>query len=98
MRMCKPIAAGIATVTVDEKGIGWQVEKRQGLATSEPLFAVVIDRNLGQDVMTDAALGIPVLGKSGEERWVRRSGGIFGGEPQHSYTVATGPLKKVSGL
>ena len=82
------MAAGIASEHSD--GMLWTVPQRQGPATDEPLFVVVIDRNLGQEVMTDAALGIPILRKHGEERWVRR----FGNVSHLTYQSSAGPLRR----
>ncbi|MBS7696200.1 MULTISPECIES: hypothetical protein [unclassified Chelatococcus] len=83
------MAAGIANEDGDG-GLPWDVEQRQGPATDEPLFVVVIDRNLGQETMTDAALGIPKLGKESEERWVRR----FGDVSYQTYQISNGPLRR----
>lgn len=82
------LAASIASE--DGDGIVWEVKQRQGPATEEPLFVVVIDRNLGQEVMTDAALGVPKLGKQEEERWVRRSGDVT----YQTYLSSAGPLRR----
>lgn len=88
------VAAGMADAQADE--ISWTIEQRQGAPTQEHLFAIVIDRNLGQEVMTDAALGIPKLKKEGAERWFRRTGGIFEGRSAQSYARANGPFVKRS--
>lgn len=82
------LAVGIASEHSD--GMLWSLPQRQGPATDEPLFVIVIDRNLGQEMMTDAALGIPILRKHGEERWVRRSGY----SRYRIYETATGPLRR----
>jgi hypothetical protein len=82
------MAAGIASKHSD--GMLWSVPQRQGPATDEPLFVVVIDRNLGQEIITDAALGVPKLGKESEERWVRR----FGDASYENYQFATGALSR----
>lgn len=86
------MAAGM--VKGDGGAMIWTIGQRQGPATDEPLFAIVIDRNLGQEIMTDAVLGVPIMGKDSSEHWVRRSGGVFGGVVQSSYTETTGALVK----
>jgi hypothetical protein len=83
------MAAGIASEYGDG-GLLWEVERRQGPATDKPLFVVVIDRNLGQEIMTDAALGVPKLGKESEERWVRR----FGNVSYQTYQFSIGSLRR----
>jgi len=49
---------------------------------------IVIDRNLGQDVMADAILGTGV-----SDRWVRLSSAVTDGKPVLNYMTANGPLR-----
>ena len=76
----------------DSGGLLWTVGRRQGPATDEPLFSIIIDRNLGQEMATDAALGIPILSKDGKERWVRRVGDVS----YQDYQTASGALRRLA--
>jgi|GEM_PF-770159 len=84
------LADAIGMITSRNGQMLWTVEQRQGPATDEPLFAIVIDRNLGQEIFTDAALGVPILGKFDREHWVRSVGGPDG----QTYLTAAGPLRR----
>ncbi|MFD1253252.1 hypothetical protein DEVEQU_00645 [Devosia equisanguinis] len=85
------LAAGLASQ--DAEGIVWNMPERQGGENETPLIALLIDRNLGQDIMTDAALGVGKMGLDSEEYWTRIAGGYFGGQTQWQITTAQGPLR-----
>lgn len=84
------IAAGIASA--DDSGVLWTMPQRQGGNSETPLLVVVVDRNLGQDIFSDAALGIAKLGKAGDEHWVRINSGYFDGGMTQTMFRANGPL------
>lgn len=84
------IDAGIATA--DDQGILWTMPERQGGESDSPILVVIIDRNLGQETMSDAAMGIAKMGLDSEEYWVRISGGAFDGQMVQSASTAPGPL------
>ena len=54
----------------------------------------MIDRNLGQETMSDAVLGIAKVDKDHDQRWVRLSGGVFDGRAVQTTSEAAGPLVK----
>ena len=83
------LAAGIATL--DDAGVVWTMPERQGGDTASPFLVVLVDRNLGQDIGSDAALGIAKLGLDSQEHWVRISGSFNGGAAT-TLSRADGPL------
>lgn len=85
------MSAGLAAEDAD--GIHWTMPERQGGDNETPFLALLIDRNLGQDIITDAALGIGKMGLDSEEHWTRIAGGYFGGETQLQITTAEGVLQ-----
>ncbi|MET3926922.1 hypothetical protein [Devosia sp. 2618] len=80
-------AAGLAD------GLAWTLPEKQGGDNDTPFIVVIVDRNLGQEVMSDVALGVAKMGLDSEEHWTRISGGIFDGVPTQNLTTAEGPLK-----
>lgn len=86
------IMAGIATAD-EASGVSWTIPSRQGGNTDTPLLVIEIDHNLGQDIYSDAALGIGKLGKDSSERWVRISGTYYDKAISETRATAEGPLK-----
>lgn len=84
------IHAGLAEV--GDAGITWTIPALPGPETGAPVIALVIDRNLGQEIMSDAALGIALPDKESQERWTRISGGVWADAPMRQLTKASGPL------
>lgn len=80
-------AAGLAD------GLAWSMPERQGGDNDTPILVVLIDRNLGQEIMSDAALGVGKMGLDSEEYWTRISGGVFDGTANESIATAQGPLQ-----
>lgn len=75
------LAAGLAVAGDGPAGpyVAWQLRPSAGAPSRTPFLAVVIDRNLGQEIMTDAALGVSKRGKDSEEFWLRLFGGMQSG-------------------
>lgn len=86
------IMAGIATAD-DAGGVSWAIPGRQGGNNVTPLLVIEIDHNLGQDIFSDAALGIGKLGKDSAERWVRIGGNYFDKAIAETRSTAEGALK-----
>ncbi|NDW05709.1 hypothetical protein [Jiella pacifica] len=86
------IAAGIAAQGAD--GLLWSFPERAGHSSPDPFVVVVIDRNLGQETMSDAVIGIAKVDKDHDQRWVRLSGGVFDGRVVQTISEAAGPLVK----
>ncbi|UYN99840.1 MAG: hypothetical protein KIT02_00935 [Devosia sp.] len=84
------VAARLATV--DDSGITWDMPRPMGPETSEPSLIIIIDRNLGQEIMSDGILGIAPLDKKDDMDWTRISGGVYAGTFRQQETRATGPL------
>lgn len=82
--------AGLAKA--EDGGVVWTIPSPLGPETGAPFIAVLIDRNLGQEIMSDAALGIAPLDKEGAEQWTRISGGIWADVPSRRLTRSSGPL------
>lgn len=81
------VAMGLATA--DSDGVLWTAES---VDTDSPFIALVIDRNLGQEIMSDSVMGVAKTEKDNEERWLRRIGGFFGGTIDARFQTATGPM------
>ena len=86
------IAAKIAAPK--DGGFLWTIPGRAAPPSPDPYVVVVIDRNLGQETMSDAVLGIAKLDKDRDQRWVRLSAGVFDALPVQSIFRATGSLTK----
>ena len=86
------IAAGIASPGAD--GLLWSFPERAGHSSPDPFVVVVIDRNLGQEAMSAAVLGIAKVDKDHDQRWVRLSGGVSDGLAVQTISEAAGPLVK----
>lgn len=86
------LAADIAEL--DGDSFGWTLPDPVGPPSDKPYLVMLIDRNLGQDIMSDAAVGIAKLDKDHDQRWARLSGGIFDGKAQQTVSTAKGPLRK----
>lgn len=69
------LEAGLATDTGD--GVSWSLPKRQGGDTDEPFILVIVDRNLGQEIISDALLGLAKMGLSNDQSWTRLISGYF---------------------
>lgn len=85
------IDAGLAEQGAD--GTVWTMPERQGGEHESPYLVVLIDRNLGQEIMSDGALGVAKLGLDSVETWTRLSGGVFDGVAMQSEAHAEGPLQ-----
>lgn len=85
------VAAGIAEHTQD--GVIWNMPERQGGDTDTPTIALLIDRNLGQEITIDGALGVAKLGLDNEEHWTRLSGGVFANTITLNEASAEGQLQ-----
>lgn len=81
------VAMGLATA--DAEGVAWTGNNAN---TDSPYVALVIDRNTGQEIMTDAVMGVAKTGKDDEERWVRRTGSVLDGAVSARFQTATGPM------
>lgn len=70
----------------------WKLPVPADAAKRTPRLTLIIDRNLGQDTISDAALGI--LNDTGEtaDRWIRMSSAVSSGEMQLFWSTS-GPLK-----
>lgn len=84
------IAAGLASASAED--VVWTLPERQGADTDSPFLVVLIDRNLGQETMSDAALGVAKLGLDSDERWTRVSSYTDGTGIVEGVTTAPGPL------
>lgn len=82
--------AGLAEA--EDGGVVWTIPTPLGPETGAPFIVVLIDRNLGQEILSDAALGIAPLDKEGLERWTRISGGIWADVPTRQLTRSSGSL------
>lgn len=81
------VAMGLAMA--DSDGVMWTAGDPD---TDSPHIVLVIDRNTGQEIMTEAVMGVAKIGKDDDERWLRRTGGVFDGAVEAFFQTATGPM------
>lgn len=86
------MAASLGLASVNESGVLWTFEPPEGFGPQSPFLAMVIDRNLGQEIMTDAIMGLAKVDKDVDDRWVRRTSGVFEGVSTIKFQQAAGPM------
>lgn len=86
------LAAALGLVSVTPEGVLWTFAPPDGSDPEHPYALAVIDRNLGQDLMTDAIMGLVALADDTGELWVRRTGSAWDGVAQSKLQkAASGP-------
>ncbi len=83
------MAVALGLATADSDGVMWAAGDPDA---DSPRIALVIDRNTGQEIMTEAVMGVAKTGGNDDERWLRRTGGVFDGAVEAFFQSATGPM------
>lgn len=86
------LAAALGLASVTPEGVLWTFAPPDGSDPDHPYAIAIIDRNLGQDFMTDAIMRLVELADGADELWVRRIGSAWGGVVQSKLQkAAAGP-------
>lgn len=84
------LALMLGAVRADQNGVQWVGDLPAGAMSASSLPVIVIDRNTGQETMTDAIMGMAGSGDGLGQRWVRRTGGVFDGAVDARFQTTRG--------
>ncbi len=84
------LALMIGAAKADDSGVQWVGDLTGDIRSANSLPVVVIDRNAGQETMTDAIMGVAGTGDESSQRWVRRIGGVFDATVDSRFQTARG--------
>ena len=82
----------LGAAKADKNGVQWVAALGGEPGSAHSLPALVIDRNAGQEIMTDSIMGIAGTGHEKGPRWVRRMGGASDGVVDARFQTAKGPI------
>lgn len=68
----------------------WKIPRPLEPNAASPLIVILLDRNLGQEIMSDMVIGLSKIDGRGIDRWMRLSGGIYEGKLNQSFATAPG--------